>query len=165
MPAQRDPARHEKGLEKWLELNRGLSTAWPNITRKGEAPADADNFRDERDKSQNTSRTSRPYDPDSKWEKQACGLAIVATIKTAPGKRDEYLKHLRAHAERCAPPNRNLQFEILVPQKEEDSLMLYEVYASPEAFQAHWEGQSMKQVRRTRGAQLSLSGVRCDLVE
>jgi ferredoxin len=37
-------------LEKWLELNRGLSTAWPNITRKGEAPADADNFKDEKDK-------------------------------------------------------------------------------------------------------------------
>jgi ferredoxin len=40
----------EKGLEKWLELNRGLSSAWPNITRKGEAPADADNFKDEKDK-------------------------------------------------------------------------------------------------------------------
>ena len=32
----------EKGLEKWLELNRSLSGDWPNITRKGEAPADAD---------------------------------------------------------------------------------------------------------------------------
>jgi quinol monooxygenase YgiN len=94
-------------------------------------------------------------------------LAIVATIKTAPGKRDEYLKHLRAHAERCrATEPGTLQFEILVPQKEEDTLMLYEVYVSPEAFQAHWEGQSMKQVRRdSEGLQLSLSGVRCDLVE
>ena len=94
-------------------------------------------------------------------------LAIVATIKTAPGKRDEYLKHLRAHAERCrATEPGTLQFEILLPQKEEDTLMLYEVYASPEAFQAHWEGQSMKQVRRdSEGLQLSLSGVRCDLVE
>ncbi len=40
----------EKGLEKWLELNRSLSAEWPNITRKGEAPADADNFKDEKDK-------------------------------------------------------------------------------------------------------------------
>ena len=110
-------------------------------------------------------------------------LAIVATIKTAPGKRDEYLKHLRAHAERCRATEPGTlqfeilvqgsgfggpapQFEILVPQKEEDTLMLYEVYVSPEAFQAHWEGQSMKQVRRdSEGLQLSLSGVRCDLVE
>ena len=28
--------------EKWLGLNRDYSASWPNITRKGEAPADAD---------------------------------------------------------------------------------------------------------------------------
>jgi len=33
--------------EKWLELNREYSTKWPNITRKGEPPADADTFKDE----------------------------------------------------------------------------------------------------------------------
>ena len=33
--------------EKWLELNREYSTKWPNITRKGDAPADADAFKDE----------------------------------------------------------------------------------------------------------------------
>jgi ferredoxin len=32
--------------EKWLELNREYSEIWPNITRKGEAPADAEEFRD-----------------------------------------------------------------------------------------------------------------------
>jgi quinol monooxygenase YgiN len=26
-------------------------------------------------------------------------LALVATIKTVPGKREEYLKHLKAHAQ------------------------------------------------------------------
>jgi len=40
----------EKGMEKWLGLNRDLSASWPNITRKGEAPADADDFKDEKDK-------------------------------------------------------------------------------------------------------------------
>jgi len=40
----------EKGLEKWLDLNRTLSVEWPNITRKGDAPTDADNFKDEKDK-------------------------------------------------------------------------------------------------------------------
>ena len=94
-------------------------------------------------------------------------LAIVATIKTAPGRRDEYLKPLRAHAVRCrANEPGTLQFEILVPHEEPDSVMLYEVYASAEAFQAHWNGESMKQVRRdTEGLQASLSGVRCDVVE
>ena len=33
--------------EAWLELNRDYSVNWPNITRKGEAPGDADAFKDE----------------------------------------------------------------------------------------------------------------------
>ena len=40
----------EPGLEKWLELNRQYSEKWPNITSKKERPADADEFRDEKDK-------------------------------------------------------------------------------------------------------------------
>ena len=94
-------------------------------------------------------------------------LAIVATIKTVPGKRDEYLKHLKAHAQRClATEPGTLKFEILVPKEEADALMLYEVYASPEAFQAHWTGPSVRQVKQdAAGLQVSLSGVRCDLVE
>jgi quinol monooxygenase YgiN len=94
-------------------------------------------------------------------------LAIVATIKTAPGKRDEYLKHLRAHAQRClATEPGTLKFEILVPQKEADTVMLYEVYESLPAFEAHWNGASMQQVKRDAAdLQVSLSGVRCDLDE
>ena len=94
-------------------------------------------------------------------------LAIVTTIKTVPGKRDEYLKHLKAHGQRClATEPGTLMFEILVPKEEADTLMLYEVYASPEAFQAHWTGPSMLQVKQDlAGLQVNLSGVRCDLVE
>ena len=40
----------EKGMERWVEINRNLSAAWPNITRKGEQPADADDFKDEKGK-------------------------------------------------------------------------------------------------------------------
>ena len=32
----------ESGLEKWLELNTSFSADWPNITRKKDSPADAD---------------------------------------------------------------------------------------------------------------------------
>ena len=31
--------------EQWLELNREYSEIWPNISRKGTPPADADEFR------------------------------------------------------------------------------------------------------------------------
>ena len=94
-------------------------------------------------------------------------LAIVATIKTVAGERDAYLKHLRAHAERCrASEPGTLQFDILVPQKDADTLMLYEVYESAEAFQAHWDGPSLQKMRNEAGhLQLSLTGVRCGIAE
>jgi ferredoxin len=33
-------------VESWVKLNRDYAEKWPNITRKGEPPADADEFRD-----------------------------------------------------------------------------------------------------------------------
>jgi quinol monooxygenase YgiN len=94
-------------------------------------------------------------------------LAIVATIKTVAGKRDEYVTFLKAHGKRClATEPGTLQFEVLVPKEEADTVMLYEVYASPEAFETHWNGTSIQQMKQeTAGLQLSLTGVRCNLVE
>ena len=94
-------------------------------------------------------------------------FAIVATIKTVPGKRDEYLTFLKAHGKRClATEPGTLQFEILVPHEEADTVMLYEVYASPEAFQTHWNGTSIQQMREdVVELQVSIKGVRGDLVE
>ena len=37
----------EGDVEKWVEMNREYSEKWPNITRKGEPPADADDFTEE----------------------------------------------------------------------------------------------------------------------
>ena len=94
-------------------------------------------------------------------------LAIVATIKTVPGARDEYLKHLQAHAARCrATEPGTLRFEIMLPHKEAETVLLYEVYESDEAFQAHWNGASIQQIRKDAGhLQASLTGVRCSIVE
>jgi quinol monooxygenase YgiN len=93
--------------------------------------------------------------------------AIVATIKTVPGKRDEYLTFLGAHRRRClATEPGTLQFDVLVPQEEADTVMVYEVYASPEAFQTHWNGTSIQQMRQdVSELQVSIEGVRCNLVE
>ena len=94
-------------------------------------------------------------------------FALVATIKTNPGKRDEYLRHLKAHRQRCLDTEPDtLTFEILVPLQEADILMLYEVYTSAEAFEAHRNGPSMQQARQdTAGLAVSMNGVRCDLLE
>ena len=94
-------------------------------------------------------------------------LAIVATIETVAGKRDQYLRFLKAHGKRCLSTEPGtLQFEILVPHEVADTIMLYEVYASPEAFQAHLNGASIQQMRQeTARLRVSLKGVRCDLVD
>ena len=34
----------DNGLEKWLTLNKDYASKWPNITVKGEPPADAKEF-------------------------------------------------------------------------------------------------------------------------
>ena len=36
----------DSAADAWLELNREYSETWPNITRKGVSPADADQYRD-----------------------------------------------------------------------------------------------------------------------
>ena len=36
----------ESDAEKWLEPNREYSEKWPNITKKGEEPGDADKWKD-----------------------------------------------------------------------------------------------------------------------
>ena len=40
----------ETGMEKWLVLNKDFSIQWPNITLKGEPPADAKEFETVTDK-------------------------------------------------------------------------------------------------------------------
>jgi ferredoxin len=36
--------------ERWVEINRKYAEQWPNITRKGPPPADADDFKTEKGK-------------------------------------------------------------------------------------------------------------------
>ncbi len=40
----------EDGLGDWLEINTKYAAEWPNITVKGESPADADDWRDKPNK-------------------------------------------------------------------------------------------------------------------
>ena len=40
----------DEDMEKWVQFNRQYSGSWPNISRKGEAPADADQWKDTKGK-------------------------------------------------------------------------------------------------------------------
>ena len=44
------PDTEVDAAEKWLEINRQYSEAWPNITRKKDPPADADDWQATADK-------------------------------------------------------------------------------------------------------------------
>jgi hypothetical protein len=58
-------------------------------------------------------------------DKPMAQLGLIATIKTVPGKRDEYLKHLKAHRERRLETEPDtLKFEILLPREDDDTIML-----------------------------------------
>ena len=94
-------------------------------------------------------------------------LALVATVKTVPGKRDDYLKHLKVHSKRYLTTEPGtLKFEIMVPHDQADAVLLYEVYASPEAFEMHWNGAAKQEANRDLDRlRVSASAGRCDLVE
>jgi ferredoxin len=44
-PAEAIVPDSDAKAEPWLQLNRDYSGSWPNIARKGDAPADADAFK------------------------------------------------------------------------------------------------------------------------
>ena len=94
-------------------------------------------------------------------------LGLVATVKTVPGKRDDYLEHLKVHSKRYLTTEPDtLKFEIVVAHDQADTVLLYEVYASPEAFEKHWNGAAKQEANRDLDLiRVSASAVRCDLVE
>lgn len=94
-------------------------------------------------------------------------LALIATVKTVPGKRDEYLKRLRSHAARyLATEPGTLKFEMMIPHDQVDTVILYEVYAGREAFDAHWNGSNRALASQDFEAlRMSVDIVRCELVE
>ena len=49
-PAEAIVPDSEPAAEKWVEINRQYASSWPNITRKGTAPSDADEWKDVTDK-------------------------------------------------------------------------------------------------------------------
>jgi quinol monooxygenase YgiN len=56
-------------------------------------------------------------------------FALIASIEVAPGRRDEFLPLLRAHAARCLKDEPGtLQFDVLLPHDDGDKVMLYELY-------------------------------------
>jgi quinol monooxygenase YgiN len=97
-------------------------------------------------------------------------FAIVATFdfKTSED-RDKMIPPLKAHRDRClAGESGTIQFDLALPNDNDKKIMLYEVYADEDAFNAHWNGESIKTIRAEQealGIKSELSGVRCTVVD
>mgnify|MGYP001202076926 FL=1 len=49
-PAEAIIPDSDEGAEEWAKVNEEFSDKWPNIVQKGDPPADAENFKDEKEK-------------------------------------------------------------------------------------------------------------------
>lgn len=89
-------------------------------------------------------------------------VALVVTIELDPGSRDEILRPLLAHRERCLRDEPGtLQFEVLVPE-DPGKLLLFELYADAAALAAHSGGPSIAKYREeVAGKSAKASHYRC----
>ncbi len=90
-------------------------------------------------------------------------LAVVGTVVTKPGARDEVLRAALAHRERCLTnESGTLAFEALVPKDDSTTLLFYELYADADSFAAHANGESMAQLVSDVGSKVeSITTVEC----
>lgn len=90
-------------------------------------------------------------------------LAIIATLELDPGTRPDLLPVLMRHRARCLRDEPGtLAFEVLVPDKEPDRLMLYERYQDRAALDAHMKGASIALAMQEAGPRLKgMTGIRC----
>jgi quinol monooxygenase YgiN len=90
-------------------------------------------------------------------------LAIIATLELESGTRADLLPVLMRHRARCLRDEPGtLAFEVLVPDKEPDRLMLYERYQDRAALDAHMKGASFALAMQEAGPRLKgMTGIRC----
>ena len=80
-------------------------------------------------------------------------VAIFVTFDCKPGKTDEFVELVKGHANRCLEREPGcLQFDVLRPNGGGDKVMLYEVYASADALEAHRKTDHLAMFREKAGA-------------
>jgi quinol monooxygenase YgiN len=82
--------------------------------------------------------------------------AVLVTYKVKPGKMESFLLVLNDHvAKTKATEPGCVQFDILMPHNETDSVRLYEVYADEEAFRLHNASEQLVKYRTESNPLLS----------
>ena len=90
-------------------------------------------------------------------------VAIIATLEVDPAARNDLVNIMLRHRERSLRDEPGtVAFEVLVPEKETDRLMLYERYKDRAALDAHWKGKSLAIAKAAAGPRLkNISGMFC----
>lgn len=94
-------------------------------------------------------------------------IACVTTLKALPGKGAELLRHCEIYGPRfVATEPGTLRIELLTPVNEPDTVVVWDVYESVAAIEAHRNGDLLREFRDgAKDILLSMSGVRHNLVE
>ena len=71
-------------------------------------------------------------------------FALVVNIRTKPETRIAFMEKLAANAEAARSESGCLVFDVLVDPVDPDHVMLYEIYESESAFQAHQATEAFK---------------------
>lgn len=75
-------------------------------------------------------------------------LALIVTIEFESESKEEILRALLAHRERCLKEEPGtLQFEVLLPLEEPSKILLFELYADSSSLSAHSKGPSLARYR------------------
>jgi len=91
-------------------------------------------------------------------------IAIIAEFTTNPGSMEAFLERMRAHAAASREEPGCIRFDIVIPRKSENKVMLYELYADQDAFDAHAGTDRIKAHREATGPMLAERKLHiCDL--
>ena len=90
-------------------------------------------------------------------------IALVVTIEYKPESKASFLQALFEHKQRCLETETGtLQFEILGPTENANSVVLFELYANSQALSTHDAGPSLALFKKQAGSFITnASGQQC----
>ncbi len=94
-------------------------------------------------------------------------IALVVTIEFKPEAKAALLQALLEHKQRClASEEGTLQFEVMQPSDDANSVVLFELYADSAALALHESGASLALFREQAGAFITkATGQHCSVLQ
>lgn len=94
-------------------------------------------------------------------------ITLVVTIEYKPESKASFLQALFEHKQRCLETEPGtLQFEILEPTENANSVVLFELYENSKALSTHDGGSSLDQFKKEAGSYITkASAQKCALLD